>query len=188
MSIRLLMLGLLSLGAVGQLACSANAEAAQESTTSDSETEKKSDTPAGGQFCGGFAAIQCPAGLICVDAPNDDCDPNAGGRDCGGICADPDSGKKPKCDYNDPQLSYVSRNPDECPAILFRCPEGATAFFNDCGCGCQASSGACTYDDPNKRYISQDPAQCAAIRFTCNSGEQPFFDTCGCGCELAPTP
>ncbi len=39
------------------------------------------------QFCGGFAGIQCHDGnQSCVDDPNDDCDPNNGGRDCGGIC------------------------------------------------------------------------------------------------------
>jgi hypothetical protein len=38
------------------------------------------------QFCGGIAGIRCPAGQICVDNPNDSCDPNNGGADCGGIC------------------------------------------------------------------------------------------------------
>jgi hypothetical protein len=184
MSIRLLALGLLCLGAVGQWACSTDAEAAQES--SGLEATKKDGTK-GGQFCGGFAAIQCPEGLSCVDDPKDDCDPNAGGRDCGGICVDPKD-KKPKCDYDDPQLSYVSRDPDQCPAIEFQCAEGSTAFFNDCGCGCQLSQKACNYADPNRRYVSQDPEQCAAIRFVCNEGEQAFFDTCGCGCELVPVP
>ncbi len=38
------------------------------------------------QTCGGIAGIQCPAGLVCVDNPNDNCDPANGGADCGGIC------------------------------------------------------------------------------------------------------
>lgn len=37
-------------------------------------------------FCGGIAGIPCPDGQTCVDNPNDGCDPNAGGADCGGIC------------------------------------------------------------------------------------------------------
>jgi hypothetical protein len=37
-------------------------------------------------FCGGFAGIQCKGGKICIDDPRDDCDPNNGGADCGGIC------------------------------------------------------------------------------------------------------
>ena len=39
-----------------------------------------------GEFCGGFAGIQCEEGLECVDDPNDKCDPKSGGADCGGIC------------------------------------------------------------------------------------------------------
>jgi hypothetical protein len=39
-------------------------------------------------FCGGIAGIACPDGQTCVDDPNDSCDPNAGGADCGGICVD----------------------------------------------------------------------------------------------------
>jgi hypothetical protein len=37
-------------------------------------------------FCGGIAGIKCPDGFDCVDNPKDDCDPNNGGADCGGIC------------------------------------------------------------------------------------------------------
>ena len=38
------------------------------------------------RFCGGFGNFPCPEGLVCVDVPNDDCDPNAGGADCPGMC------------------------------------------------------------------------------------------------------
>jgi hypothetical protein len=37
-------------------------------------------------FCGGIANIQCPGAGQCVDNPNDGCDPNKGGADCGGLC------------------------------------------------------------------------------------------------------
>ncbi len=47
---------------------------------------------------------------------------------------DPTTAQK-KCD-KDPTRRYVSRNPEECPAILFFCAEGETAFFDECGCGC----------------------------------------------------
>ena len=35
-------------------------------------------------FCGGLGAIKCPGGGSCVDDALDACDPNNGGRDCGG--------------------------------------------------------------------------------------------------------
>jgi len=38
--------------------------------------------------CGGFAGLPCPEGLVCVDYPLDECDPNAGGADCGGMCVE----------------------------------------------------------------------------------------------------
>lgn len=36
--------------------------------------------------CAGFLGIECPAGQICIDNPNDDCDPGQGGADCVGVC------------------------------------------------------------------------------------------------------
>ena len=38
------------------------------------------------RFCGGFGNFSCPAGYTCQDDPNDDCDPQNGGADCGGVC------------------------------------------------------------------------------------------------------
>ena len=88
-----------------------------EGEASTDDTEKK---PGSGTFCGGFAAIRCAEGFTCVDDPNDSCDPNVGGADCGGIC-EAEKVKPPKCDYKDPTLRYVSRDPNECPLILFVC-------------------------------------------------------------------
>jgi hypothetical protein len=39
-----------------------------------------------GPFCGGIAAFECPGAGSCVDNPNDGCDPDRGGADCGGVC------------------------------------------------------------------------------------------------------
>ncbi len=47
---------------------------------------KGGDTPPAPEFCGGFGNLPCPEGFVCVDNPRDDCDPAAGGADCGGIC------------------------------------------------------------------------------------------------------
>ena len=38
------------------------------------------------EFCDGIASFACPPGFTCVDDDGDDCDPNQGGADCGGVC------------------------------------------------------------------------------------------------------
>jgi hypothetical protein len=37
-------------------------------------------------MCGGIAGFACPGAGTCHDDPSDDCDPEAGGADCGGVC------------------------------------------------------------------------------------------------------
>ncbi len=42
-------------------------------------------------MCGGIAGFPCPErAQICVDDPRDDCDPERGGADCGGLCLEPE--------------------------------------------------------------------------------------------------
>jgi hypothetical protein len=42
------------------------------------------------KMCGGFAGFKCDnRGQVCVDNPNDDCDPKNGGADCAGVCVWP---------------------------------------------------------------------------------------------------
>ncbi|KAL9122112.1 MAG: hypothetical protein Q9187_001334 [Circinaria calcarea] len=44
-----------------------------------------------GPTCGGIANLQCPdRRQVCVENPNDSCDPQNGGADCSGICVYPD--------------------------------------------------------------------------------------------------
>jgi hypothetical protein len=98
-----------------------------------------------GQACGGFAQLACPEGYSCVDDPKDDCDPNNGGAECNGICGTSGGGNasregsngKSHCNYGDPDLQYVSKDPNQCAAVTFICEDGYEGFFNDCGCGCQ---------------------------------------------------
>jgi hypothetical protein len=92
-----------------------------------------------GTFCGGFAGFGCAEGSTCVDDPNDSCDPEQGGADCGGICVkekDKDKDKdKDLCE--DPARIYVSTDPEVCATIRFFCAEDQMAFFDECGCGCE---------------------------------------------------
>jgi hypothetical protein len=48
-----------------------------------------------------------------------------------------DADKKPPRCETQPGATYVSRDPQECIAITYTCPEGEQGFFNDCGCGCE---------------------------------------------------
>jgi hypothetical protein len=158
----------------GALACAPAVEA-------KNVTEERS---VNGDFCGGFAGIPCPKGFTCVDNPRDDCDPEQGGADCGGICRKENPGQN-RCTGEERGLHYVSRDPEACKALLFTCPGRREPFFNACGCGCQAQGGRCDYDDPTRTYISRDPEVCMRIRFFCETGTH-FSDECGCGCQLTP--
>lgn len=125
-------------GACIQIACAPGTKVEdnldQLSAVDDAQTTAKKDPI----FCGGFAGIQCPEGLTCVDDPSDDCDAKNGGADCGGICkkgkGGNGGGKPNKCERGS-DYTYVAYSPEECAAIRFVCESGE-AFFNDCGCGC----------------------------------------------------
>lgn len=81
--------------------------------------------------CGGLAGFGCPAGLTCVDQPDDDCDPNQDGADCIGVCAK-------TCDpQHEPTRTYVA-TAQMCPSIRFICALRTHYFTNECGCGCEA--------------------------------------------------
>ena len=44
------------------------------------------------KMCGGFAGFKCDGDdQVCVDDPRDDCSPENGGADCGGLCVWPPS-------------------------------------------------------------------------------------------------
>ena len=177
---RLMCCGVLIVGTcLAGLACGPTTEAQAQQAPQLQEGQPE------GAFCGGIAGFTCAAGLTCVDDPNDGCDPERGGADCGGICQ---KQRKPECtgQDRDPAQKYVSKDPAQCALIRFKCKDGFTYFSNDCGCGCQKVKKACDYKDPDRSYIARDPATCMVIDFLCVEGFMPFFDDCGCGCETPP--
>lgn len=141
--------------AVATTACAVGTNDESEPVATGSE-----DVKGGGQFCGGIAGFPCPEGYACVDDPSDDCDPSSGGADCGGICKK-QRGKPSKCNYGDPDRSWVSKDPNQCAAILFLCAEGTQPFFDECGCGCETASGT------------------ACGSSTCGAGEYCCNESCG---------
>ena len=105
-------------------------------------------------FCGGIAGILCPDGLICIDNPNDYCDPMNGGADCGGLCIVPDipqsctsNGLSP-CPYG--QTCFDLDQTDSC-SLLSSCPGVCVSIPPPSGCGgqldIQCPSGQICIDD-----------------------------------------
>jgi hypothetical protein len=105
------------------------------------DTESALRGNANGQFCGGFAGIECPDGYQCVDDPSDGCDPNAGGADCAGVCEKVrggGGGGKKDCERKRNQ--YLG-DAEQCLTLRFICDSGEQPFFDDCGCGCEPIPG-----------------------------------------------
>ncbi len=117
-----------------------------------------------GPFCGGIAGLPCPGAGECVDDPRDDCDPEAGGADCSGVC---ECNVTALCEegtvWNDsPDVCSCVPAYNPCAAVL--CPEGSLCVVDgdegrcvpmtgeSCGdstCAegmvcCNASCGICT--------------------------------------------
>ena len=101
--------------------------------------------PSAGQFCGGFAGIECPGAGACLDDPSDDCDPERGGADCGGLCEC--SGALVLCiagtvfDESPDVCACVAQEPevDACAAV--RCAAGTH-------CEVEGDQAACVEDEP----------------------------------------
>lgn len=89
-------------------------------------------------FCGGIIGEPCPGAGTCIDDPRDDCDPDRGGADCGGLCV---------CQAIALCIEgYVwDGSPGVCSCV--RAPDTSTPCgANECGPGtycCNASCGIC---------------------------------------------
>ncbi len=73
------------------------------------------------EFCGGIAGISCSKSTdVCIDDPNDSCDPDNGGADCGGVCRDAVlcSGITAKCapnfHWSKDKCNCVPNTPTDC--------------------------------------------------------------------------
>ena len=109
------------------------------------------------QFCGGIAGITCPDGYECIDDPDDDCDPDNGGADCGGICVMEDE----SCTGNDEcdegvcildDTSAASSNvalSDNCQEVSPNCPGVCVDCEDteDCSPGEKCEDNECIEDD-----------------------------------------
>ena len=130
-------------------------------------------------FCGGIAGIPCPGAGMCVDDPDDDCDPENGGADCGGIC-----------ECNAAAISCpAGYGLNEDPAVCECFPnEGEACGPTTCGDGfvcCNESCGICT--EPGgfcTEQFCEDPAPaCAGFLGLACPGEGECFDDPSDDCD-----
>jgi hypothetical protein len=128
--------------ALGLSACAVGVEEADEQVENAGEEAR--------QRCGGIAALPCPDGYECIISAR------CQGADCSGTCRKLPGGgtiKPDRCSYNDPNKTYVSKDPVQCMAMLFMCAAG-TPFFDDCGCGCETTVSDCTPGCPSGLYCA----------------------------------
>lgn len=113
-------------------------------------------------FCGGIAGIPCPGAGNCVDDPSDDCDPENGGADCGGIC-----------ECIETALCVIGSHFDSSPGVCACVPDAVTdpCATVRCAAGthCSASGGSAS--------CVPDSADCGDV--TCPAGTQCCNASCG---------
>ncbi len=101
------------------------------------------------KFCGGIAGIPCGPNEQCVDDPTDECDPNKGGADCGGICqptTPPPPPPPPSCWGAWKDQNGVCRTPAD-GVYPDSCCAGPTCGNAQCAAGqvcCNPLQGICT--------------------------------------------
>jgi hypothetical protein len=120
-----------------------------------------------GPFCGGFAGIACPGAGICADDPNDGCDPDNGGADCGGSCV------CPVIALCIPGLVF-DESPDVCECVP--APEANPCALVDC-----FPNQICEVQDGEAVCVPVPPNPCAAV--TCLRGQVCVADGDEARCE-----
>ena len=77
-----------------------------------------------------------------------------------------------ECVEPDPDVMYVSEDPEECERIDFSCPEGAEYQFDNCGCGC---------------YVPDCDAECEGVEEepVCTPDGRTFPSECHAFCSGA---
>jgi hypothetical protein len=102
-------------------------------------------------FCGGFAGIACPGSGTCVDDPNDGCDPERGGADCGGLC---------ECNVRALCVRGLvfDASPEVCACVPQEPPVDACASVR-----CRAGTHCEVVDDRAQCIVDEQVNPCAAV-------------------------
>ena len=145
-------------------------------------------------FCGGIANLPCPSGLVCVDSPNDECDTNNGGADCGRICVAPArcAGLLGlQCPTNqicvdDPSNCGIAADclgicidtppPQQCAGLLgLQCPSNQICVNNPTNCGITADCLGICIDAPLPQQCGGENNIACASGETCYSHTEPVL-------------
>ena len=128
------------------------------------------DGGATGPTCGGIAGKACPGMGRCVDNPNDSCDPQKGGADCGGICSCVETvlcTKGSKFDSSPSVCACVPEKPACGPVCLIYCPFGNVLDAQGCPtCACNKPVPGATC--PADQCTGPGPK---SANFTCPDGK-----------------
>jgi hypothetical protein len=144
------------------------------------------DPEPSGRFCGGFAGIACPGAGSCVDDPSDDCDPERGGADCGGLC---ECNALALCVGG----TVFDASPDVCACVPAEpAPDACAGVRCRAGTHCEVVGGdaaACVADEapnPCAAVLCPAPSTCDVVNgeAVCTPIEQPN----PCAAVLCPAP
>jgi hypothetical protein len=113
--------------------------------------------------CGGFGGFPCPDNLRCIDDPSDDCDPNNGGADCGGVCRCVENVLCARGMSFDSAMDVCACVPDptQDPCAAVRCAAGTHCEASGDGAGCVSDAPFCGgiagIDCPGAGECADDP-------------------------------
>lgn len=141
-------------------------------------------------FCGGIAGFPCPGSGQCVDDPSDDCDPENGGADCGGVCQCIENALCVRGSHFDSSPKVCACVPDEkpnpCAAIL--CPTGSECVVAGGKARCEPVVDPCatvrcaagTHCVANGSTATCEPDEGSACgKVTCPAGTYCCNASCG---------
>ena len=145
--------------------------------------------PPSGPSCGGIAGIPCAGAATCVDDPSDDCDPENGGADCGGVCVCNalglcidgqvwnDSPEVCGCEPDGSGGSGGSGGDGE-PCGNVTCPAGQECCNESCGI-CVPPGGSCTEQFCGDPDPNPEPTGVPCGPTTCAAGQECCNESCG---------
>jgi hypothetical protein len=94
-----------------------------------------------GPACGGFPGTPCPGQGDCVDDPEDECDPEQGGADCGGLCECNAIGLCVEGHRWDSSPFVCGCVPEANPCSTVLCPPDTQCVVEDGNAVCKPSAG-----------------------------------------------